>query len=168
MTSIVIKINFNYNQINLITTKNMMIVITKQPLPCYTTNGLMWHIGNPLKKRIIISLNLMPYIGNDSYTVENLKLKNKMCRQANDSYHPLNPLKERISISSNLMRYVRNDSYTVKNLKLKNKMCRQTNDSYHLLNPQKERIFISLNLMCYVRNDSCYTVKIRPIKKKHH
>ena len=93
----------------------MMIVITKQPLPCYTNNGLMCHIGNPLKKRISISRNLMGYVGNDSNTVGNIKLKNKMCRQTNDSYHPFNPLKQSISISLSLMRYVGNDSYTVKN-----------------------------------------------------
>ena len=114
----------------------MMIVIIKQPLPCNTTNGLMCHIGNPLKKGISISHNLMGYGGNDSNPVENIMLKNKMCRQTNDSYQSLNPLKQSISISLNLMRYVENDSYTVENIQnklikwLNNSMCRQINDRY--------------------------------------
>ena len=63
----------------------------------------------------IKSKDLIYQVGNDNYQIN--WLKNKMCRQANDSYRlPKN--------------YVGCDSYQIN--WHKNKMCRRSNDSYHL------------------------------------
>ena len=75
---------------------------------------------------------LVNFCGNDSYhTVENIKPKDKMCHETNDSYHPLkNPLKKRIIISLNSMCYVGNDSsYTVETTPIKTTVTVQKKDS---------------------------------------
>ena len=75
---------------------------------------------------------LVNFCGNDSYhTVENIKPKDKMCHETNDSYHPLkNPLKKRIVIILNSMCYVGNDSfYIVETRPIKTTVTVQKKDS---------------------------------------